>query len=109
MEREDLAVPAADAVMRREVARMEDAIPPFGVVALQRQVVVAEKAVGHHQVVRLVALGSHLRLHAHRDGGMNRESSGKEQPARRQTSRRGQRGRHAGERERGERRPAERA
>src|ERR1700737_1570068 len=62
VEREDLAVAAAHAVVRREVAGMEDAIPAFGIVALQGHVVVADQAVGHHQVVRLVALGANLGL-----------------------------------------------
>ena len=109
VQREDLAVTATHTVVRREIAGMERAVTPVGVVALQGHVVVAQQAVGDHEVVRLIPLGADLRLDARGHRRIRGEGGGKEQPRRRPPSCPRERDRRRGQRQGGQQRPAERA
>jgi hypothetical protein len=109
VEREDVSVPAAHAVVGLERPGEEVAVPARRVIVLERHVVVAQDAVGHHQVVRLVALGPDLELRARGDDGVDGEHHREEEPARRAPSRGGQRRDHPGQGQREERRTGQRA
>ncbi len=114
VERVDLSTLPPHPEVRRERRVVEDRVAALGVVTLERHVPVAEKALGDHEVVRLVSLrpDPRVRLRGHRgeDGERQRqeESPGRPQPRSRdrdRDARQGQRdqgrpgeGPHAGQR-----------
>ena len=71
--------------------------------------VIADQAVGDHQVVGLVALGTDLPLHAHRHASVDGQGHRQQQPSRRQEARPSERGDHGGRRQGEQRRSAQRA